>query len=300
VPVAVLLALGILVPVLLLMTAPLGGQRAAGGGTTARTLQTSADRATAAVSIPADLVSRVATPAASALPDTDPESEGIAHLTNRSSYRTPIIFPTLPELGQREYLTLRAKGTVPVYGGPGQPIARTFPAALFGSAPTTFLAVDKVVGGDGNLWYEAYQPVRPNMKRVWIRSDDVDPIPVRTAIVVIRGTNRLTLYESGQKIASYPVCVGKAGSPTPEGDFSIVVRVKPGNPEGAYGPLALGLSAYSDVLTDWPGGGQVGIHGTNNPSSIGEDVSHGCIRLHNEDILALGAKVQLGTPVFIR
>jgi hypothetical protein len=296
----VLLALGFLLPVLLLITAPLDGQRAAGQGAPARTSKTPAGRATTAASSPADLASRGATSAAPALPDTGERFNDVSHLTLRSSYATPYLFPTGPSTGMREYLTLQALGPVPVYQGPGQPVARTFPARLFGRAPTTFLAVGKAVGGDGNLWYEAYLPVRPNMERMWIRSDDVTAIPVRTAIVVNRGTNRLTLYESGEKVASYPVCVGKASTPTPKGDFSIVLKVQPGNPEGAYGPLALGLSAYSDVLTDWAGGGQVAIHGTNSPSSIGEDVSHGCIRLHNEDILALGAKVQLGTPVFIR
>jgi lipoprotein-anchoring transpeptidase ErfK/SrfK len=67
-----------------------------------------------------------------------------------------------------------------------------------------------------------------------------------------------------------------------------------------YGPLAFGTSARSSVLTDWPGGGFIGIHGTNAPELLPGRVSHGCIRLRNEDILQLGRLMPVGTPVTIR
>ena len=67
-----------------------------------------------------------------------------------------------------------------------------------------------------------------------------------------------------------------------------------------YGPLAFGTSARSSVLTDWPGGGFIGIHGTDTPELLPGRVSHGCIRLRNEDILKLGRLMPVGTPVTIR
>ena len=80
----------------------------------------------------------------------------------------------------------------------------------------------------------------------------------------------------------------------------ITDKLETPDPDGAYGPYALGLSAYSDVLTEFAGGaGQVGIHGTNDPSVIGQEVSAGCIRLRNEDIERLVPLLPLGTPVEI-
>ena len=66
-----------------------------------------------------------------------------------------------------------------------------------------------------------------------------------------------------------------------------------------YGPIALGTSARSATLTDWPGGGYVGIHGTNRPDLIPGDVSHGCIRLRNADIVRLARELPIGTPLTI-
>ena len=96
-----------------------------------------------------------------------------------------------------------------------------------------------------------------------------------------------------------PVGVGTPEAPTPAGEFYIRDRLGGfGNP--FYGPLAFGTSARSAVLTDWPGGGFVGIHGTNEPQLIPGHISHGCVRLRNADILALGRLMPVGTPVSIR
>ena len=95
--------------------------------------------------------------------------------------------------------------------------------------------------------------------------------------------------------------VGHSLSPTPTGRYFVVDTIAPPDPHGFYGPYALGLSAYSTVYTTFAGGnGQVGIHGTNQPSKIGTDVSHGCIRLDNATITRLAKRLPLGTPVDIR
>ena len=67
-----------------------------------------------------------------------------------------------------------------------------------------------------------------------------------------------------------------------------------------YGPVAFGTSARSSVLTDWPASGFVGIHGTNRPELLPGRVSHGCIRLRNEDIRELARLMPIGTPITIR
>jgi lipoprotein-anchoring transpeptidase ErfK/SrfK len=97
-----------------------------------------------------------------------------------------------------------------------------------------------------------------------------------------------------------PVAVGTGGTPTPTGSFYITMLVTPTN-QAAYGPYAFGLSAYSEVLFSFAGGdGQVGIHGTADTGSIGQDVSHGCIRVHNDAITRMANLLPLGTPVEIR
>lgn len=107
--------------------------------------------------------------------------------------------------------------------------------------------------------------------------------------ITINTTNHiLNLYHSGQIKTTYPVAVSKAKTPTPKGTFKIINKAI--NPGGPYGSRWLGLNA--------PGGGY-GIHGTNNPSSIGKNISNGCIRLYNTDVIELSSLVPIGTPVKI-
>ena len=87
--------------------------------------------------------------------------------------------------------------------------------------------------------------------------------------------------------------------PTPHGSFYIRERLTDFH-DSFYGPIAFGTSARSPTLTDWPGGGVVGIHGTNEPHLIPGRISHGCVRLRNADILKLARLLPLGTPLVIR
>ncbi len=166
--------------------------------------------------------------------------------------------------------------------------------------PAVFAAVGQKTTPDGTLWYEVYVPKRPNMTKGWVLASDVTTTVNPYYLQIYLGAHRLELYEEGQLVRTYPIAVGKGSAPTPTGDFFISNEMQTGNPGGAYGPIAMGISAFSDVLTDWPEGGQVGIHGTNSRSSIGNSVSHGCIRLYNESIVELAATIDPGTPVFIR
>jgi lipoprotein-anchoring transpeptidase ErfK/SrfK len=122
---------------------------------------------------------------------------------------------------------------------------------------------------------------------------------VHTQLVIDRERFTATLIRDGQAVFNAPVGIGKPSSPTPRGLF--YVRSKLWSLRSPfYGPLAFGTSARSPVLTDWPGGGFVGIHGTNEPQLIPGSISHGCIRMRNDDILRLGRLMPVGTPVTIR
>lgn len=105
---------------------------------------------------------------------------------------------------------------------------------------------------------------------------------------------RLYLYDGARLIKSYPIAVGKVATRTPIGDYTIINKVPypnsyPGGPLSAFGTLWMGLSRP-----------HYGIHGTNNPASIGKMVSKGCIRMQNRDVEDLARYVGIGTPVHIR
>jgi lipoprotein-anchoring transpeptidase ErfK/SrfK len=96
-----------------------------------------------------------------------------------------------------------------------------------------------------------------------------------------------------------PVGVGRTDAPTPRGEFYVRDKLTSFD-NSFYGPIAFGTSARSAVLTDWPNGGYVGIHGTNEPQLIPGRISHGCIRMRNTDILRLARLMPVGTPLTIR
>lgn len=123
---------------------------------------------------------------------------------------------------------------------------------------------------------------------------------VHTRIVVNLKARRLRAYDDGRVRLTARVAIGAPASPTPRGRFFLRERVRViDGSTSPYGPLALGLSAFSRYRTDWLGGGQVAIHGTNEPQLIGRSVSNGCIRLRNADIVRLGRVVGVGTPVLV-
>jgi lipoprotein-anchoring transpeptidase ErfK/SrfK len=170
-------------------------------------------------------------------------------------------------------------------------------------APTTFRVKQRNVVAAGATWHEVYLPVRPNGSTGWIAADDVTLTTTDMSAVINLTTHQLQLSNAGAVIATYPVASGHApDTPTPTGDFYIKELVQPSSPTGAYGPLAYGLSAFSPTLvdTDAFADGVIGIHGTNEPKLIGQSVSHGCLRVNNNDVLDLQKRqVPLGMPVTI-
>ncbi|WP_408631614.1 L,D-transpeptidase [Metabacillus kandeliae] len=106
------------------------------------------------------------------------------------------------------------------------------------------------------------------------------------SIAVSLSKKRLILFKNGRILKVYPAGIGKMLTATPSGVFFIVNREP--DPGGPYGAMWLGLSKK-----------HYGIHGTNDPSSIGKAVTHGCIRLDNKDVLELASIVPNGTKVSI-
>ena len=142
--------------------------------------------------------------------------------------------------------------------------------------------------------------VRPNQSQGWVRASDVTLAQHDYRIVVSVGRHTLTLYKAGKVAMQVPVGLGTGSTPTPGGVFYTKELLRPPNPVGAYGTYAYGLSGYSTVLENFGGGkGEIGIHGTNEPASLGKNVSHGCIRMSNTNITKLAGMLPLGVPVQI-
>jgi hypothetical protein len=152
----------------------------------------------------------------------------------------------------------------------------------------------------GAVWVRVRLPILPNGSTGWVlRSALGGYASVDTRLEVDLHGLRATLYRAGRAVLRADIGVGMARAPTPRGHFYVRNRLtRYASP--TYGPIAFGTSARSATLTDWPGGGFVGIHGTDRPDLLPGRVSHGCIRMRNEDILELARLMPVGTAVTIR
>ena len=150
------------------------------------------------------------------------------------------------------------------------------------------------------LWIRVRVPLLGDRNTGWVPRRSLGGYgTVRTRLVVDLRSFRATLFRRGRPIFRARVGVGKFSWPTPRGEFYIRNKLTEfASP--TYGPVAFGTSARSAVLTDWPAGGYVGIHGTDRPELLPGHVSHGCIRMRNEDILRLSKLMPVGTPITIR
>ena len=166
--------------------------------------------------------------------------------------------------------------------------------------PEVYPVLRRLTDRDGRVWLRIRIPMRPKARTGWVGDSALGALyRVRTRLVVDRGRLRATLYRSGRRIWRSPIGVGKAGTPTPAGDFWIREKLRVANPRGLYGPHAFGTSGYSR-LSDWPGGGVIGIHGTNEPHLIPGRPSHGCIRVPNHAISRLYRLMPIGTPMQVQ
>lgn len=206
--------------------------------------------------------------------------------------------PLLPARhGREEGVVANAeRGQVLVYAVPGgsRPWRRYSNPTAQGT-PLVFL-----VRARRGAWLRVMLPSRPNGSEGWIRADGVELRSNPYSVLVDLRRRRLVVRDASRLVLAAAIGVGRAATPTPSGLYYVTELLRQPDPGGIYGPWAFALSAHSSVLNHFGGGdGQVGIHGTDDPSGVGQIVSHGCIRVRNHVIERLAAILPLGTPVRI-
>ena len=188
-----------------------------------------------------------------------------------------------------------------VFRRPGRrPLAR-FQKLNRNGFPTVFGVRAVVLDASCNpVWYRVQLPIRPNGASGFVKARAIELHRVYTRIVIDLSRRELVVYRSGRRMLHTKVAVGAPGTPTPAGAFYVNQRLRPADPGGPYGPAALGISAFSPVLTGWAQDGPIAIHGTDEPASIGQPASHGCVRVTNGLMESLYRRIPAGTPVLIK
>lgn len=247
-------------------------------------------------------------------PSTSAVAEARATAPTTAAPFLPTAAPLLPTTTSPPPNTAPATGALPA--GPPYVVATSSAPVTVHDAPdesssARLLDPAKEVGGqlvflvkqDEPDWLEVYLPVRPNGSTGWLRPGDVQLYQHDYRIELSLAQRRLVLFDGPSVVMDEPIGVGANQTPTPGGIYYLKELLRPPDPGGFYGPYAYGLSGFSNVLTEFAGGeGVIGLHGTNDPSSVGRSVSNGCIRLANATITRLVEEVglPLGTPVVVR
>jgi lipoprotein-anchoring transpeptidase ErfK/SrfK len=171
-------------------------------------------------------------------------------------------------------------------------------------APTAFAIIgDASPGATPEVpgWYHVALRDRPNGSTGWTPTAAVKVTKTPFRIFVDLKGRTLRVEKDGAGVFATEIAIGTEENPTPVNGTYVTELIQNTNPGGSYGPYAFGLAMHSDTLSEFGGGdGQVGIHGTNRPELIGQAVSHGCVRLRNDDVKELvDLQLPLGVPVFI-
>ncbi len=200
--------------------------------------------------------------------------------------------------------TPTGSGALAVYPNPGAAKPKVslpnpvMPNAKEPNVTVPLVLLAKAPAADG--WVEVYLPIRPNGTTGFVRAADVTLAPHEYHIEVRLGAFNLKVFRGNEVILDAPIAIADDSTPTPPGLYFTNMLLQPTDPKGPYGTYAYGLSGYSNVLQSFGGGpGQLGIHGTNEPQKMGQKVSHGCVRLRNQDIEKLAKILPLGVPVQI-
>jgi hypothetical protein len=207
--------------------------------------------------------------------------------------------PVRLRAGQHESRWAPVRHAVAARAHPGGKVVARLSRRTPEGTTTIVTALARATAPDGRIWVKVRLAVLPNGTIGWVpRAALGGYATVTTHLVIDRRRLTATLLRGGRRIFRAPVGVGTAAAPTPAGEFYVRNRLTRYR-SPFYGPVALGTSARSESLTDWPGGGFVGIHGTSRPDLIPGRVSHGCIRMRNADIQRLARLMPIGTPVGI-
>jgi L,D-transpeptidase-like protein len=181
--------------------------------------------------------------------------------------------------------------------GSGRVVAHIGTRTPEGTANLVLVLRVRAIGDE--TWAEVRLPSWSPSLTGWVSRSALGALHiVDTHLNVSLAQLRLTLLVGGIPVFHAPIGVGRPETPTPIGQFYIRNKLTRYD-SPFYGPLAYGTSARSPVLTEWPAGGFIGIHGTDQPALIPGRISHGCIRIRNADLLRLSRLLPLGTPVTI-
>jgi lipoprotein-anchoring transpeptidase ErfK/SrfK len=202
--------------------------------------------------------------------------------------------------------TLAAQAKIPqlgIYDDPSAPSpAKTVPNPWLlneepdKQIPQVFLVEEQRADG----WVKVLLAERPNGSTGWVRASDVQLTPNPYHMLVSLGDHKISVFQGTNSIYEGQVAIGASDTPTPPGKYYTRVLIQAPDPNTVYGPFAYGLSAHSEVLTEFSGGdAEVGVHGNNDASVLGKSVTHGCIRMDNDEITKLSKVLPLGTPVEI-
>ncbi len=187
-----------------------------------------------------------------------------------------------------------------VYRARGGPVLARFERLNQNGVSTAFGILGVLpASGCKPSWYRVQAPVKPNGSTGYVRADEVFLYRVDTRIEVDLSKRRVTLFRRGRRVLSSRAAIGSSSTPTPLGSFYVNQKLIPTDSGGPFGPGAVGISSFSEVLTGWAQGGPIALHGTNRPELIGAAVSNGCIRLPNPILRRLFAAVYPGTPVLV-
>jgi lipoprotein-anchoring transpeptidase ErfK/SrfK len=201
---------------------------------------------------------------------------------------------------------LSSKGGLTRWAHVLRPVAaRSAPSS---TARVITVVADQTPEGTDNLllalesrgsWVRVRLAILPNGSTGWVPRSALGPYRgVWTHLIVSRSRRTATLFRRGKVIFRAPVGVGRSYLPTPRGEFYVRMKLT-GFSDPMYGPIAFGTSGRAPNLTGWPGGGFIGIHGTDKPQLLPGAVSHGCIRMKNPDIVRLARIMPVGTPVTV-
>jgi lipoprotein-anchoring transpeptidase ErfK/SrfK len=260
-------------------------------------------RRTIAVAVAVALAATAAATAGISLPASEP-SGGTAPATGLPPPIRPAFTPGPPRaLGSTRHVSVWAAVRRPVVARAAPSSAAATVTELASQTPegtdNAVAVIDRRQDRDGVSWVHVRLAVLPNGTTGWVpRTALGGYVTVDTRLDVDLDGLSATLYVRGRRVFRAAVGVGTVAAPTPTGEFYVRNRLTRYR-SPTYGPVAFGTSARSPTATDWPAGGFVGIHGTDQPELLPGRVSHGCIRMRDADILELARRMPVGTPVTI-
>jgi lipoprotein-anchoring transpeptidase ErfK/SrfK len=210
---------------------------------------------------------------------------------------------TATDEGRYTVATATKQGEIEIFDEPDESTkTRTIKnPRLINDEPDAQVPLVMLVTSEKDGWLQVSLPVRPNGSTGWVKADDFETNSHSYRIEVNLSDYEVKAYNGDDEIFDAPIGIGTDETPTPGGMYYTTELLEPPDKNGTYGAFAIGLSGHSDVLTTFQGGpGQLGIHGTNQPDKVGSQVSSGCIRMTNENIIKLvEIGMPLGTPVII-